>query len=250
MADISVLIEAGKATAAAPLGPALGPLGVNIGEIVEQINKKTASYSGMKVPVKIHVDSASKDFEISVGSPPTSALLKKELGLQKATDNPKQNFVGNMTMDQVKKVAEMKIDNLTSYRLKSAMREIIGSCNSLGIKIDGKPAKQVQREIRHGEYAAYFEAIGEKGTEELSEEDAKKDAIEVEDERSRKEQEKYLEEHPELKKEMEEAEKVAEEKKEAEEVAAKEANAESGKEAGKEAGNKDKAAESKKEEKK
>ena len=215
MPEISVLIEGGKATAAAPLGPALGPLGVNIGEIVVQINEKTKGYAGMKVPVKINVDSSTKKFEISVGSPPTSALIKKELGLDKATDNPKENFVGNMSMDQVKKVAEMKIDNLTSYSFKSAMKEVIGTCNSAGITIDGKPAKKVQREIRHGEYSSYFEKLGEKGTEELTEEETKKDAMEVEDERAEEEQKKYLEEHPELKKEMEDAEKAAEEKEEA-----------------------------------
>ncbi|MCR4369244.1 MAG: 50S ribosomal protein L11, partial [archaeon] len=77
MAEISALIEGGKATAGAPLGPALGPLGVNIGEIVAKINEKTKSYAGMKVPVTIEVDS-KKHYEITVGSPPTSALITKE----------------------------------------------------------------------------------------------------------------------------------------------------------------------------
>ena len=214
MPEISGLIDGGKATAAAPLGPALGPLGVNIGEIVSQINEKTKSYTGMKVPVKISVDS-SKNFEISIGSPPTSALIKKELGLDKASDNPRENFVGSLTLDQVKKIAEMKMDNLISYSFRSAMKEIIGTCNSMGVKIDGKPAKKMQREIRHGQYTSYFEKIGEKGTEELSEEEIKKDAIAAEDERSEKEQQAYLEKHPELKKEMEEAEAEESRKKEA-----------------------------------
>ncbi len=219
MPEISVLVEAGKATAAAPLGPALGPLGVNIGEVVNQINEKTKGYAGMKVPVKISVDSATKQFEISVGSPPTSALIKKELNLEKATDNPKQNFVGDLSMDQVKKIAEMKMGNLTSYTFKSAMKEIIGTCNSVGITIDGKPAKKVQREIRHGQYSGYFEKLGEKGTEELTEEEAKKDAMEEEEERAKEEQRKYLEAHPELKAEMEAAEKAAAEKEEVEKEA-------------------------------
>ena len=229
MADINVLIEAGKATAAAPLGPALGPLGVNIGEIVNEINEKTKSYAGMKVPVKISIDS-SKNVEISIGSPPTSALVKKEAGLAKGTDNPKDNFVGNLSMGQVKKVAEMKIDNLVSHSLKSAMKEVIGTCNSSGVTIDGKPAKKVQREIRHGEYASYFEGIGEKGTEELSEEEIKKDKIEEEDEKAEAKMKEYLEAHPDEAKEIEEAEeeekksesgeekpKEGEEKKESEE---------------------------------
>ncbi|MAG22120.1 MAG: 50S ribosomal protein L11 [Candidatus Diapherotrites archaeon] len=215
MPEISVLIEAGKATAAAPLGPALGPLGVNIGDIVNQINEKTKDYAGMKVPVKISVDS-NKNFEISIGSPPTSALIKKELGLDKASDNPKTTFVGSLTMDQVKKVADMKIDNLVAYSEKSAMKEVIGTCNSMGIQIDDKPAKKVQREIRHGEYSSYFEKIGEKGTEELTEEELKKDALDVEEERSEAEKQKYLDEHPELRKELE-AEEQAEKAEEAKE---------------------------------
>ncbi len=213
VADISVLIEAGKATAAAPLGSALGPLGVNIGEIVSEINEKTKGYTGMKVPVKISIDS-SKNVEISIGSPPTSALIKKEAGIQKGSDNPKVNSVANLTMDQVKKVAEMKIDNLSSHSIKSAMKEIIGTCNSLGVTVDGKPAKKVQREIRHGEYSSYFESIGEKGTEEISEKEAKKDAMEERDEEAKAARKEYLEKHPELKKEEEEAE--AAEKAEAE----------------------------------
>ena len=232
MAEISVLIEGGKATAAAPLGPALGPMGVNIGDIVNQINEKTKGYSGMKVPVKITIDS-SKNVEISIGSPPTSALIKKELGIAKGTDNPKENFVADMKMDQVKNVAEMKLDNLISYTLKSAMKEVIGTCNSLGVTIDGKPAKQVQREIRHGDYASYFEGIGEKGTEEISEEEAKKDARAEEEARSEKEKQEYLEKHPELKAEAE-AEEAAE-KAEAEAEAKPEGEAKEGaKEEGKE----------------
>ena len=80
MGEISVLVDAGKATAAAPLGPALGPLGVNIGAIVSEINEKTMAFQGIKVPVKINVN-PDKSFEIKVGMPATSALIKKELKL-------------------------------------------------------------------------------------------------------------------------------------------------------------------------
>lgn len=207
--EISVLIEAGKATAAAPLGPALGPLGVNIGDIVTEINEKTKGYVGMKVPVKISIDT-SKNVEISIGSPPTSALIKKEAGVQKGSDNSKVTSVANLTMDQVKKVAEMKFDILSSHSIKSAMKEVIGTCNSLGITVDGKPAKKVQREIRHGEYSPYFESIGEKGTEAISVEDAKKDAMDERDDAAELAKKAYLEKHPEVKKEEEEEAAVEE----------------------------------------
>ena len=110
MSEISVMIEAGKATAAAPLGPALGPLGVNIGDVVAKINEKTKAFAGVKVPVKINVDPSTKSFEISVGSPPTAALIKKELNIKKAASNPKTEAVANMSFEQLKKLAELKLD--------------------------------------------------------------------------------------------------------------------------------------------
>ena len=152
MPEISVLVDAGKATAAAPLGPALGTMGVDIGAIVAKINEKTKGYAGMKVPVKILIDSATKGFEIKVGSPPTSALIKKELGLQKASGNPKSANVGSLSLEQVKKLAEMKMDNLASSKLKSAVREIVGACNTMGVAIEGMHAKEFQKELASGKY--------------------------------------------------------------------------------------------------
>ena len=154
MAEISVLIDGGKATAGAPLGPALGPLGVNIGEVVKQINAKTASFAGMKVPVKVAIDPVTKGFDISVGSPPASALIRKELGLEKGAANPKIEVKGNLTMEQVVKIAKMKIDNMISFRLKSAAKEIIGVCNSMGVSVEGKRAKESEKDIDEGKYDA------------------------------------------------------------------------------------------------
>ncbi|MFH1257137.1 MAG: 50S ribosomal protein L11 [Candidatus Diapherotrites archaeon] len=152
MTEISVLVEGGKATAGAPLGPALGPLGVNIVEVVNQINAKTKDFSGMKVPVTVSVDSKSKSFEVIVGSPPVSALIKKELNVKSGAKNPKLEVVGDLSMEQVKKIAEAKMDGMISYKLKSAAREVIGACNSMGVTIDGKHAKEVQKEIAEGKY--------------------------------------------------------------------------------------------------
>lgn len=149
MADIKVMVEGGKATAAAPLGPALGPLGVNIGEIVSQINAKTKAFAGMKVPVTISVD-AKKNFDIQVGSPPTSALIVKELGAAKGAANPKTETVGNLSLEQVKKIAEMKSDNMNSFTIEKNMREVIGTCNSMGVTVEGKRAKELQKEIAEG----------------------------------------------------------------------------------------------------
>lgn len=183
MPEISALVEAGKATAGAPLGPALGPLGVNIGDIVAQINEKTKSYSGMKIPVTVIVDSSTKEFEIKVGSPPTSALIKKEINLQKGTGNPKTDFVGNISMEQIKNVAKMKVDNLTSTDIKAASKEIIGTCDSMGVKVEGKRAKEIMADVDAGAFDSVFGASGkeEKKEEGIVEKvvDAVEDVVEA-----------------------------------------------------------------------
>jgi len=149
---VEVLVDGGKATPGPPLGPALGPLGVNIMEIVKVINEKTKSFAGMKVPVKIKVDPKTKEFEVSVGTPPATALIKKELGLEKGAHSPRRENVGNLTMEQVIKMAEMKGDRLMGKTLKERVKTIIGTCVSMGVTVDGKNPREVQRLIDQGEY--------------------------------------------------------------------------------------------------
>lgn len=157
MPEVKVLVEAGKATAAAPLGPALGPLGVNIGEIVGEINNKTQPFAGMKVPVTIEVDSATKDYKISVGSPPVSAMITKELGLKSGAANPKEQKIGNLSVEQLKKVAEGKMPGMNSFSLRSAVREVAGACVSMGVTIDGKEPKVFLKQMSAGAYDKEFQ---------------------------------------------------------------------------------------------
>ena len=84
---VEVLVPGGKATAGPPLGPSLGPLGINVKAVVDEINKKTATFNGMQVPVRIEVD-AKKNFTVSVGVPPTTALIKKEANMRKVPQSP------------------------------------------------------------------------------------------------------------------------------------------------------------------
>ena len=151
MPEVSVMVEGGKASPAAPLGPALGPLGVNIPKVVQEINEKTKEYSGMKVPVKIKIDS-KKNFEVSVGSPPTSSLNLGEAKIQKGTGNQKETKAGNLSFEQVLKVTKMKASSLSSYKIKSQLSEIMGTCNSLGVTIDGKEAKEAIKDLKEGKY--------------------------------------------------------------------------------------------------
>ncbi|PIN98846.1 MAG: 50S ribosomal protein L11 [Candidatus Diapherotrites archaeon CG10_big_fil_rev_8_21_14_0_10_31_34] len=151
MPEVSVMVEGGKASPAAPLGPALGPLGVNISKVVQEINEKTKNYSGMKVPVKIKIDS-KKNFEISVGSPPVSSLILSEAKIKKGTGNQRETKVADLKFEQVIKLAKMKATDLNSSKLKSQVCEVLGSCNSLGITVEGKTAKQMIAEIKQGSF--------------------------------------------------------------------------------------------------
>ena len=154
---LEVLLEGGKATPGPPIGSTLGPAGVNVAKVVEAINDKTKEFAGMQVPVKVIVDKITKEFEIQVGTPPTSALIKRELKLEKGSATPKTQTVGNLTLEQVIKIAKMKIDEMLSSGLKAAVKEVIGTCVSLGVTVDGKPPKEMLKEITEGKYDQHFE---------------------------------------------------------------------------------------------
>ena len=150
MPHIEVLVEGGKASAGPPLGPALGPMGVNIGAVVKAINEKTKNYQGMQVPVKIEIDPKTKEFTITVGTPPTSALIKRELGIEKGAGKLGE-VAGNLTMEQVIKIARMKRDNSLSYDLRGVVLEILGTCVSMGVKVENKDPREVQKLIKDNE---------------------------------------------------------------------------------------------------
>ena len=151
---IPAIVEGGKANAGPPLGPALGPLGVNIGGIIDEINKMTGPFAGLKVPIKVIVDKATKKFEIEVGSPSTGELLKKELGVEKGRkggpDDPKT--VGNLKFEQVVKVAKMKAAGSLVRDVKNGAKEVLGSCVSLGITVEGQDARKIIKEVDEGKH--------------------------------------------------------------------------------------------------
>ena len=150
--EVKTMVEGGKATTGPPLGPALGPLGLNLGQIVKEINEKTKDFAGMQVPITLIVtDAAKKLYEIKVGIPPTSALLKKELGIETASGKRKEVVAGDATIEQIKKVASAKIDSMMANDLRSAVLEVLGTAFSLGIKVEGKDANEVQKLIKSGE---------------------------------------------------------------------------------------------------
>jgi len=149
---LQVLVDGGKATPGPPLGPALGPLGVNIVEILKAINEKTKSFDGMKVPVTLLVDPKTKGFSIEVGTPPTSALIVKELKVEKGSGDAGKTRVGNLSLNQAIKVANMKADAMLAKTLKARVLEVVGTCVSMGVTVDGKSAKDASKEIQAGKY--------------------------------------------------------------------------------------------------
>ena len=149
---IKLLVEGGKATVGPPLGPALGPLAVNVGEVVAEINERTAALGGLKVPVVVTVDRKTKEFEIEVGSPPVAVLIKKELGLEKGAKLPGQEKVGNLTLQQAIQIARTKASTTLAKDIKEAVKEVLGTCVSMGVTVDGKDPREVQRELAEGKH--------------------------------------------------------------------------------------------------
>jgi len=147
---INGLVEGGKATSGPPFGPALGPLGVNINNIIADINKQTAPFAGIKVPVKVIVDPATKNYTIEIGSPPTSALILKEIGVQKGAKT-KEEVAGNITIEQIKNVAVAKDTKLYGKSLTEKVIQIIGTCKSMNITVEGMPARDAIAKIKGGE---------------------------------------------------------------------------------------------------
>ncbi len=181
---IEMLVEGGNAKPGPTTAPKFSQFKINMGELFNKINQETKEYKGMNVPVKVIIDTDTKEYTIKVGVPPVSSLIKKELGLDKigssgskkvaaqpekgkekakkeevkeAKEEVKEvkgekKIVGNLTIEQCIKIAKMKQSGLLSKNLKNAVREIVGSCVSMPITVDGKPPKQVLKEIDKGIY--------------------------------------------------------------------------------------------------
>lgn len=150
---VKLMVEGGKANAGPPLGPSLAVHKVNIPNVVAKINEATKEFSGISVPVEVIVNTDNKQFEVKVGSPPTSQLIKKELKLEKLAKAAwKEPAVGDLKLAAVVKIAKAKLPSLGTRSLKAATKEIIGSCVSLGVTVDGKNPKEVLKEIDSGRH--------------------------------------------------------------------------------------------------
>ena len=144
MADeVSVLVEGGKASAGPPLGPALGPLGVNVGQVVAKINEETQQFAGMRVPVIVRVDAATRAFTLQVGRPPVAALLLKEAKKEKGSGKPKGEVIGDVSLEAVRRIAEANGEDLFGRSVEEKMNQVIGTCTSLGLTVGGADPRQL-----------------------------------------------------------------------------------------------------------
>lgn len=159
---VDVMVKGGEATPAPLIGPALSPLKVNVAEIVAAINEKTKTFKGMEVPVKITVDMDTKKFEISVGTPPVASLLKKEMGVQKLAtvgEDKIRKPAGNIAFDKIVSITKGKEDAIIGRNFKQKVKQVVGTCVSAGVTVDGKNPKDVMKEIDAGKYDSHFKQL-------------------------------------------------------------------------------------------
>ena len=150
--NVKLLVDGGAMKPGPAVAQQLGPAGVNINEVIQQVNKATEGLKGMQVPVEIIVDTANKTFDIEVSSPPISGLLKKEAGIKKGSGVQAKINSANLSIEQVIRVANTKLPNLLCNDLKSAVKTTVGSCVSLGMLIENKPAVEIEEDIDAGVY--------------------------------------------------------------------------------------------------
>lgn len=207
---VKLLVDAGSMQPGPTLGQKLGPLGINIGQVIQKVNQATQSFKGMKVPVELDVDAGTKEFVVNVFSPPVSELLKKELNLEKGSGLQKKEKVGNISIEQIISVAKTKLPNLLAKDLKAAVKQVVGTCVSLGVLVENKNPVNIIQDIEKGKFDSEIQ----------------QEKTEISDDK-KKRLDDFFEE---FKKKQEEAIKKEEEEKEAEEAAAEAEKAEEGEE--------------------
>lgn len=148
---IRIIVEGGKATPGPPIGPTLSPYKLEIMEVVKTINDATKDYQGLPVPVEIEIDTDTKKFNVKVGIPTTTALLLKEVGAKNPPKGASEK-TGDLPLERIVKIALIKKDQLNAKNLKSAVKTVLGSAKSLGISVEGKDPRVVQKEIDDGLY--------------------------------------------------------------------------------------------------
>jgi large subunit ribosomal protein L11 len=150
--EIKLLVEGGAMQPGPALSQKLGPAGINLGKVIQEVNDATNGFKGMKVPVLLDIDMGTKEFEVTVSSPPASELIKKELGIEKGSAEQGKMQAANASIEQIISIAKAKIDGMLAKDLKAAVKSIVGTCTSLGILVESKLAFEIGQEIDAGKY--------------------------------------------------------------------------------------------------
>ncbi|MGB9707782.1 MAG: 50S ribosomal protein L11 [Candidatus Pacearchaeota archaeon] len=159
--EIKLLVEGGEMKPGPALSQKIGPLGLNLGKIISDVNRATADFKGIKVPITLNINTKTKEVSVKVSTPPTSELLKKEFAIQKGSPQPNNIKVANAAMEHIIKIAKIKQPDMLVDSFKAAVKSVVGSCNSIGILVESKEPKIVMEEIDKGIY----NSIIDKGNE-------------------------------------------------------------------------------------
>ncbi len=149
---IKLLVDGGNMKPGPAIAQQIGPIGLNMGKIISEVNNATKNLSGMQIPVVLDINPKTKDFKIEVLSPPVSALLKKEAGIELASGERKKYRCGNLSIEQIISVTKQKYSNLLAKDFKKALLSILGSAMSSGFLIESKDPKEVIEEVKKGKY--------------------------------------------------------------------------------------------------
>ncbi len=149
---IEVMVEGGNAKPTPPLGPKLSQLRLPVGKVVQEINQKTKDFKGLLVPVKIIVDVETKEYTIEVGTPPTSQLLFKEAGINLGAHRAVHEWVGNVSMEAIVKIAKMKLKDMNTVSLKAAVKSVLGTARACGIKVENRDPKEILKEVEEDKW--------------------------------------------------------------------------------------------------
>ena len=158
MVLIKLLVEGGKMSPGPAVAQQLGPMGINMGQVISDVNEATSEFKGVTVPVHLTVDPKTKEFSIKVLSPPTSELIKKELKIEKASGARLKQKVGNLAIEQVISVSKAKHDSMLSNEFISTVKSVIGTCQALGVLIESKQPMEILDEIAEGKYKEEIDA--------------------------------------------------------------------------------------------
>lgn len=194
--QIKLLVEGGEMKPGPTLSQKIGPLGLNLGKLISDVNKATGEFKGMKVPIILDIDTKTKNITVLTLTPPTSELIKKEMKTTTGSGRPNKLKIGNAPIELVIKVAKIKQKDMLVNDMRAAVISTLGTCHSLGLLVEGKEPRELIQDIKEGKYDGEISS----GNEDASQE--KLDKLSKEFEKVKKVQDAFV-------KEME---KVAEEK--------------------------------------